>query len=215
MKSASSSSSLPAEVHDPGASLALGPEVLVFPVAVLADDGGRRIENDLCGSVVAFELDGGGFREILLEVEDISQVGPAPLVDRLIGIADDAQVAMHFGKPADQQILRAIRVLVFIHHHESELVRVFLANVLRLFEEVDRLEQEVVEVQRGAFLQGLQVVAVDLRHVLVAPIPARGRRHRFGAFHPVLRVADPRQRRARLHERVVDVQILQRMLHDA
>ena len=83
-----------AEVDDAGAALAVGPEVLVLAVAVLADDGRRGVEDDLRRSVVALELDGRRFGEVLLEVEDVAQVGAAPLVDRLIGIADDAEVAV-------------------------------------------------------------------------------------------------------------------------
>ena len=73
-----------AEVDDPVAALAVGPEVLVLAVAVLADDRRRRVEDDLRRAVVPFELDDLRFAEILLEVEDVAQVGAAPLVDRLI-----------------------------------------------------------------------------------------------------------------------------------
>ena len=57
MKSASSSSSPPRKYDDAGAALAVGPEVLVLAVAVLADDGRRGVENDLRRAVVALELD--------------------------------------------------------------------------------------------------------------------------------------------------------------
>jgi hypothetical protein len=36
------------------------------------------------------------------------QVGAAPLVDRLIGIANDGEVAMLAGDLLDQQVLRAV-----------------------------------------------------------------------------------------------------------
>ena len=83
-----------AEVDDLRAALAVGPEPLVLAVAVLADDRGRRVEDDLRRAVVAFELDDLRLGEVLLEVEDVPQVGAAPLVDRLVRIADDAQVAV-------------------------------------------------------------------------------------------------------------------------
>ena len=76
------------------AAFALGIEPLVLAIAVLRDDGRRRVENDLCRSVVAFEPDDARLGEIVLEVEDVAQVGAAPFVDRLIRIADDAQVAV-------------------------------------------------------------------------------------------------------------------------
>ena len=40
-------------------------------------------------------------REVVLEVEDVAKVGAAPFVDRLIRIADDAEVAMHLPPDAE------------------------------------------------------------------------------------------------------------------
>ena len=119
-----------AEVDDARAALAVGPEMLVLAVAVLADDGRGGVENDLRRAVVALELDDRRFGKVLLEVEDVAQVGAAPLVDRLIGIADDAEVAVGFGEPPDQQVLRPVRVLVLVDHDEPELLGVLRANAL-------------------------------------------------------------------------------------
>ena len=81
-----------AEVDDLRAALAIGPEPLVLAVAVLADDRRRGVEDDLRRAVVLLEPDDRALRgKSLLEVEDVAQVGAAPLVDRLIGIADDAR----------------------------------------------------------------------------------------------------------------------------
>ena len=40
------------------------------------------------------------------------------------------------------------------------------------------LQQEIVEVEGAAFLQRIEIVRVDLRDVLVAPVPGRGRHER-------------------------------------
>jgi hypothetical protein len=56
--------------------------------------------------------------------------------------------------------------------------------------------------------------SVDLGDLLVAPVPGRGRRHGVGRLHAVLGVGDARQRRPRLNEAVVDVQIFQGLLDD-
>ena len=110
--------------------------------------------------------------------------------------------------------LRTVRVLVFVHHDEAELLRVLLPHALRLLEQVDGLQQEVVEIERVALLERLQVVLVDFRRLRVLLVPAARRRDRLGSFHPILRVADPRQCRARLDERIVDAQLLERLLDD-
>ena len=148
-----------AEVGDARAALAVGPEVLVLAVAVLADDGRRGVEDDLRRAVVALELDDRRFGEVVLEVEDVAEVGAAPLVDRLVRIADDAQVAMDLGEAADQQVLRPVGVLVLVDHHEPELPGVLRADLLGLLEQLDRLQQQVVEIERVALLERVQVVA--------------------------------------------------------
>ena len=165
-----------AEVHDAVAALAFGPEMLVLAVAVLADHGGRGVQDDLRRAVVAFELDDRRFAEVRFEVDDVPQVGAAPLVNRLIRIADDAEVAMDLGEAPDEEVLRPVGVLVLVDHHVAELLRVFRADAFGLLEQVDRLQQQIVEVERAALLQGVEVVRVDLRDPLVAPVVAGGRR---------------------------------------
>ena len=201
-------------VRDSIAALAVGPQVLVLAVPVLADHRRGRIQNHLGRAVISFELDDLGVAEVLLEVEDVSEIGAAPFVDRLIGVADDAEVAVDFGQAADEQVLRPVGVLVFVHHHVPELLRVLRSHALGLLEHVHRLEQQVVEIERVALLERVQIMGVDLRDLLLSTVPAGRVRHRVGAFHPILRAADPRKRGARLDEGVLDLQGLERLFHD-
>ena len=85
----------------------------------------------------------------MLEVEDVAQVGAAPAVDRLVGIADDAEVAVDLGQPLDQQVLRPVGVLVLVDEDVPELARVVLARPLAGLDQLDGLEQQVVEVERA------------------------------------------------------------------
>jgi len=87
----------PAERQDLRAPLPIGPEALVLAVAILPDDGRCRVENHLRRAVVLLQPHDARVREVALEVEDVLQVGPAPLVDRLVGVADDAEVAVVLG----------------------------------------------------------------------------------------------------------------------
>ncbi len=150
------------EVDDLLAAFPVGPQPLVLAVAVLLDDRRGGVEDDLRGAVVLLEPDGLRLAEIGLEVEDVAQVGAAPLVDRLIGVADDGDVAMRPGEVADQQVLRTIRVLVLVHHHVLELARIPLADLLRCVEQLDRLQQQIVEVECVRVAQHGQVPLVDL-----------------------------------------------------
>ena len=112
------------------------------------------------------------FGKILLEVEDVAQVRAPPFVDRLVRIADDTQVAVRADQLFHQQILRPVRVLVFVDHREAEFPRVALADGRRLIEELHRLEQEVVEVERARVLERLLVSRVNPPDFAVARVPA-------------------------------------------
>ena len=201
-----------AVVADLRPALPLGIEALILAVAVLRDHRRRRIEDDLRGAVVPFELDDAGFGEVVFEVEDVAQVGAAPFVDRLVGIADDTQVAMLACEPLDEQVLRPIGVLILVHHHVHELVRVLVADGFRLLEQLHRLQQQVVEVERVGVAQCLRVELVELPDVLLARVPGvRG--EGFGAFHAVLRMADSREREPRRHGALVGAHLPERLLH--
>ena len=121
---------------------------------------------------------------------------------------------MHFGEASNQQVLRAVRILVLVDHDETELLRVLRAYPFRLLEQIHGLQEQVVEIERAAVLQRLQIERVHLRDLLVLAVPACVCGDRIRTFHPILRVADARQRHARLNEGVVDVEIFQRALDD-
>ena len=78
---------------DPLAVAGLGPQPLGLAALVVADHRVGGVEDRLGGAVVLLEQDRGGVREVLLEVEDVADVGAAERVDRLVGVADDHQLA--------------------------------------------------------------------------------------------------------------------------
>ena len=164
------------------------------------------------GAVVLLEADDPGLAKILFEIEDVAEIRAAPFVNRLVGVTDDGNVSVRLGKPPNQQVLRPVGVLVLVDHHILELVRIELAHLLRRFEQLDRLQQEIVEIQRVGVLQRLQIALVDLRRLLLADVPAAAQR--FRPFHPVLRLADARQRHSWRHQLVVDAELALGLLHD-
>ena len=83
-----------AVVEDARAARLLGVEPLLLAILVLGDDRRGGVENHLRRAVVALEPHDRRFGKVVLEVEDVLEVGAAPLVDRLVRVADDAQIAM-------------------------------------------------------------------------------------------------------------------------
>jgi hypothetical protein len=93
------------------------------------------------------------------------------------------------GQALHEQVLRPVRVLVFIHHQESKLLGVSIANALRPFKEFHRLEQQVVEIERVGVAKRLDVELVQLANLLLPRVPGVIREN-VGPLHPVLGVAD-------------------------
>ena len=90
-------------------------------------------------------------------------------------------------------ILRPVGVLVFVHHHEAELLGVARPRRAAPCQQLDGLQQEIVEVERAVVPQPLDVFLVDFHHLLAAMAPGRVSKE-LRAGHGVLRVADLRER---------------------
>ena len=67
----------------------VGPQVLLPSALVALDDGVRRLEDRLGRAVVLLEEDRRRVRVVLLELDDVADVGTAEGVDRLVRVADD------------------------------------------------------------------------------------------------------------------------------
>jgi hypothetical protein len=106
-----------------------------------------------------------------------------------------AEVLMHGGQLGDEPVLRHVRVLILVHVHVAEAPGVALADDVVFREELHRLADQVVEVERIAAAQLLLVTGVDLRQVLVVECLA-GRAHVLRRHQPVLERGDLRQHAA-------------------
>ena len=121
---------------------------------------GGRVENDLRRAVILLEPHDGGVGKVVLEVEDVPQVGAAPLVDRLIGIAHDAQVAVVFREPPDRAGIAAGSCPDTRPPSRNETAGVARAHARVILEEIDGLEQEIVEIERVARVERCRIAGV-------------------------------------------------------
>ena len=71
----------------------VGEQRLAEPALIVGDEPRGDREDVAARAVVALEPDDPRARKILLEAEDVVDVGAAPAVDRLIVVADAADVA--------------------------------------------------------------------------------------------------------------------------
>ena len=164
-------------------------EVLRLAVEVVADHGVGGIEDVLRRPIVLLEQNHGCRREVAFELGDVADVGPAERVDRLVRVADDREArtrnppvaaaqrdarpdrALEIGgnigfdrghKLSDEGVLRVVRVLVLIDEHVAKPPLVERRDCRVRTEKVDRLGNDVVEVERVRTSQRLRVAAIEL-----------------------------------------------------
>ena len=192
----------------------VGPEPLVLPGGVVGDDGGGDVEDALGRPVVLLEGDDAAVRVVLLEVEDVPEVGAAPAVHRLVGIADHAEVAPLVGQELDDAVLRAVGVLVLVDEDVGPERAVPGERLRRRLEEVHDAQEQVVEVHGPGRPEALLVQAIERRHPLLAGRPGEPLHFRRGE-HLVLGVADPVHRARRGEGPLVEIQLAHHLLHHA
>ena len=152
----------------------VGPEFFVDAFGGFVDDGVGDAADGFGGAVVLFEADGGGGGEVALEVEDVADVGGAPGVDGLVGVADDGEVAAAGGPGAGEAVLDDVGVLEFVHEDVQEALVVALGDVGLGGEEFQGAAEEVVKVDGGVGLQGVLVALVGAGDDLLEVVAAVG-----------------------------------------
>src|SRR5262249_39179166 len=123
----------------------------------------RRLEDRPRRTVVLLQDDRLGTDEVRLEVQDVANVGLAPTVDRLVLVADDADALRALAQQANERVLGEIRVLKLVDEDVAVALTVAGQDARLALEKLDRLHEEVVEVEEVAGLKRLLVVAVDRR----------------------------------------------------
>ena len=114
----------------------------------------------MCRAVVLFQFDDLRAGIILFEIEDVGDIRAAPTVDGLVLIADHANVVMVSDEQSQQAVLAVVGVLVFIHENVFELVPVFLSDVLMSGQKLDRVKNQIIEIERAAVFESPFVAGV-------------------------------------------------------
>ena len=100
--------------------------------------------------------------KILVEVEDVPDVGAAPAVDRLVVVADDADVAVLAGEQLHELVLRAVGVLVLVDEDVAGTSAGTSRSSLRILgEHAHGQHEQVVEVHGVRDAQRLAEIAID------------------------------------------------------
>ena len=76
-------------------------------------------EDALRAAIIPLQADHVYVGKIVLEFEDVVEIGAPPAIDRLVGIAGDRQVGMLDRKRPGDGVLGQVGVLILIHEDEA------------------------------------------------------------------------------------------------
>ena len=187
------------------AVLALGPERLAEPPLVAGDEAGSGGQDMPGGAVVALQPDHLGAGKVLLEAQDVADLGPAPAVDRLVVVADAADAVMRLRQQPEPEILRDVGVLILVHQQVLEALLIVGEHVLVPGEEGEVVQQQVAEVDGVHRAQPLLIGGVELGRPPVGVVGAVCARHLVDREAPVLPALDDDGEGARRPALLVDV----------
>ena len=126
----------------------LRPQSLALAAGVVADDGVGPVQNVLCRAVILLQTDGTGAGILLFKIQDVLDVGPPEAVDALIVVAYHADVAVSPCQQTGQQILQMVGVLILVDEDVAELALVVGQRLPVRPQQIHRVEDDIVEVQR-------------------------------------------------------------------
>ena len=122
------------------------PQIFRLASAVIVDNGIGGIQNNLRAAIVLLQFHQLGIGIILFEIKDILDIGTAPAVNALVGIAYYADVSVACSQQLCQQILCMVGVLIFVNHQIIKLVLVFFSNRRIFLQQTQRQQQQIVKV---------------------------------------------------------------------
>ena len=133
----------------------IGEQLFRLAVLVIGNDGVSRGQHVAHAAVVLLQLHRGARGVVLLELQDVADVGATPAVNGLVVVAHHHDVAVLRGKQARDFVLRMVGVLILVHHDVAEAQLVGFQHVGVVFQQQVRVQKQVIEVKRVGLLQAL------------------------------------------------------------
>ena len=197
------------------ARIALGPQRLAEAALVRRDQARGRAEDGGRGAVIALEADHLRAGKIALEAQDVLHLRAAPAIDRLVVVADHADIAGRAREQLEPQILHDVGVLILVHQHVFEAVAIVGEDFRLRAQDGQRVEQQIAEVRGVQRFQPLLILAIELAALAEREAVAFAFRHGLRRQPLVLPLVDHRGQRARGPALLVDIRGLKDLLHQA
>ena len=153
----------------------LGEQPLLLAADVVRDQMVGHAENPLRAAIVLLEPHDADLGIILLEIENVAEIRPAPAVDRLVRIAGDRQVRMVVRQRPDDRVLGQVRVLILIDQDVAIAVVEPGPQLGIVAQQRGDVQQQVVEIDRAGRQQPRLIGRIDLGHDAAERVAGAGR----------------------------------------
>ena len=197
------------------ARVLLGPQCLVLAVFVQGNHLIGSVQNIGAGTVILLELNDLGVREILFKIQNIADIRAAPAVDGLVVVADHTKISALLGQQAYKHILRVVGILILVYMNVAELSLIRFKYRRMVGKKLQRLDDQIVKVQRIGTFELFLVGIVHVIDHLAAVIPVALGKPVLRAKELVLRVRNLALHLARRQELFINVHFLDDFLERA
>ena len=115
--------------------LVLTEHILVYLSLVLAYQTIGCLYDELCRTVVLLQFKETRTLILLLEIEDVIDIGTTETVDALCIVSHHTDTSVLAGQLQDNLLLSVVRILILIDQHIAETLHIFLTDVLMVLKQ--------------------------------------------------------------------------------
>ena len=112
----------------------------------MADDSVCSIQNVLCRTVILFQFDDCGIFKVLLKIQNIFDICPTELINRLVIITNYAEIPIFICQDTHQLELRRVCILIFIHHDITKTILIVFQHIRTGTEQFHSLHDQIVKI---------------------------------------------------------------------
>ena len=190
----------------------LGPQFLGRAVRVIFNHRISCIKNGLRGTIVLLQLDNPGLGIIRFEIHNISKIRTAPGVNTLVCIAYSADILKASGNVFRHQVLRVVRILVFVDKDIMETILPAPADGF-ISQKRSGNEEKIVEIKGIVLLHMFVIEIIHIRCLLVIEISSCLTAESLGAEKLVFSRRNTALDGPGLKLLIIQIQFLQYILH--
>ena len=144
-----------------------GEQLFLLTLRVMTHHGVGGVQNMPGRTIILLELDRFARGEILLEIEDVGDIGTAPAVNGLIVIADNHKILVLGSKQIGDLVLYVVGVLILVHADVAKALLVLFENVRMVAEQLERTDEQIVEVHGVGGAQSALQLQIHLRRLFI------------------------------------------------